>query len=269
MIIAQISDLHLRTDGQLLKGKVDSMAALDASIRHLNNLSPRPDVVLVTGDLVNKAIKQDYDGLRRELDRLDMPYYVIAGNHDDRSLMRATFADHGYLPMEGPYLNYVLEDFPLRLIGLDTMRPGSDGGEFCAERRQWLDDRLSEKPDTPTFIFMHHPPFQTGIDFMDELSFVGARETEAVVARHSQVEHVICGHMHRDITTAWGGTVASVSPSLCFQMVMDFNTGAQPGFVLEPAACPVYLWQEDRGVIAHRSLIGDYGGRHGFVPDPK
>lgn len=121
MIIAQITDLHLRTDGRLLKGKVDSAAALDAAICHLNDMAPRPDLVLVTGDLVNKAHMQDYEGLRRELDRLEMPSYVIPGNHDDRDMIRRHFDDIGYLPDDGEFLHYTIDqpEYPLLLIGLD------------------------------------------------------------------------------------------------------------------------------------------------------
>ncbi|NQU56056.1 MAG: metallophosphoesterase, partial [Rhodospirillales bacterium] len=166
MIIAQISDLHLRTDGRLLKGKIDTVAALNAAIEHLNSLSPRPDLVLATGDLVNKAHEQDYQFMRRQFDRLEMPICVIPGNHDDRHMMRKNFIDQGYFSDDSPFLHYSLEDYPLRLIGLDTKRDGHDGGEMCAERLGWLEDTLSAAPERPTMIFMHHPPFISGIGFM-------------------------------------------------------------------------------------------------------
>ncbi len=270
MIIAQITDLHLRTDGQPLKGRVDSVAALNAAIEHLNLLQPRPDLVLVTGDLVNKAHSQDYQGLRRELDRLDMPSYVIPGNHDERHMIRRYFGDCGYLPEDGDFLHYTIEDehFPLRLIGLDTKRLGHDGGEMCTARLQWLDHTLSAAPERPTLIFMHHPPFVTGIGFMGVKRFDGGREMEAIIARHGQVQRVVCGHAHRDITVRWGGTVASVASSLVFQMSLDLREGAKSSFVLEPPACAIYKWHVDQGLIAHRSVIGEFGPRHPFVVDP-
>ncbi len=268
MIIAQISDLHLRTDGRLLKGKVDTVAALDAAIAHLNALSPRPDLVLATGDLVNKAHVQDYAVMRREFDRLDMPVYVIPGNHDDREMMRAHFVDQGYLPEDGPFLHYALDDYPLRLVGLDTKRDGHDGGEMCERRLQWLDDTLSAAPDRPTLIFMHHPPFVSGIGFMDKRPFVNADALESLVARHGQVCGVVCGHMHRNISVAWGGTMACVAPSLVFQMTLDFTPGSSSSFMLEPPACPMFLWNEGHGLIAHCSQIGDYGQPNPFVVDP-
>ena len=270
MIIAQITDLHLRTDGYPLKGKVDSVAALDAAIAHLNDMTPRPDMVLVTGDLVNKAHKQDYKGLRQKLDQLEMPSYVIPGNHDERHMVRQYFDDCGYLPDDGDFLQYTIDDAhqPLRLIGLDTKRIDHDGGEMCAQRLQWLDDTLSHAPARPTIIFMHHPPFVSGIGFMGVKPFEGAREMEAIVSRHAQVQRIVCGHMHRDITVGWGGTVASVASSLVFQMSLDLRSGIKSSFVLEPPACAVYKWQEGQGLIAHRSVIGDFGPRHPFVIDP-
>lgn len=268
MIIAQISDLHLRTDGRLLKGKVDTIEALESAIQHLNARSPRPDLVLATGDLVNKAHKQDYQVMRREFDRIEMPVYVIPGNHDDRDMMRENFASLGYLPEKGPFLHYTIEDKPLRLIGLDTKRTDHDGGEMCEERLLWLDDKLSVAPDRPTLIFMHHPPFKSGIEFMDKQGFVHADRLETIVRSHSQIVGIVCGHMHRTMSLSWGGTLACVSPSLAFQMNLDLTPGAPSSFMLEPAACPMYLWGEDHGLVAHSSLIGDFGDPNPFVVDP-
>ncbi|MBT4934199.1 MAG: phosphodiesterase [Rhodospirillaceae bacterium] len=268
MIIAQISDLHLRTDGRLLKGKVDTMAALNAAIEHLNKLSPRPDLVLATGDLVNKAHEQDYRVMRREFDRLEMPVYIIPGNHDDRDMMRHHFTDQGYLGQSDKFLLFALEDYPLRLVGLDTKRDDHDGGEMCAERLGWLDQTLSAEPARPTLIFMHHPPFVSGIGFMDKRPFVGADKLEDIVKRHPQITGIVCGHMHRPISVAWGGTIACVAPSLVFQMTMDLTPGATSSFMLEPAACPIVLWNEDHGMIYHCSQIGPYGDPNPFVVDP-
>lgn len=268
MIIAQISDFHLRTDGRLLKGLLDSQAALGNAIEHLLALDPPPDVVLATGDLVQKAHKRDYEGLLEQLDRLPMPLYAIPGNHDDKAMMQNAFAHKGFFPENAPFLHYTVEGFALRLIGLDTIDAGRDNGRMCAQRLDWLEARLSEEPHRPTLIFMHHPPFKTAIAFMDADAFEGAAAMEAIVARHPQVERVICGHMHRPITLRWGGTVASVSPGIIFQMVLDLKKDAPSGFVLEPPAISLYVWEPDTGLIGHTSLIGDFGPRHPFVADP-
>ena len=267
MIIAQISDLHFRTDGVKLKGVVCSVDALQRTIDHINATEPKPDLVLATGDLANKAYFQDYQSLRTMLDQFDMPYFVIPGNHDSREMMRETFADHGYLPEDG-FLHYTLEDYPLRMVGVDTKEDGREGGGLCAERLQWLDDTLSAAPDKPTLVFMHHPPFKTGISYMDKGHFTGTDEMSAIIRKHEQVERVICGHLHRTITKRFGGTVAAVCSSTAFQMCLDMRPGVDSGIVLEPPRLPMLLWNAEVGLVGHTSLLGDFGPMHPFVRDP-
>ena len=267
MIIAQISDLHLRTDGVKLKGIVCSVDALQRTIDHINATQPKPDLVLATGDLANKAYIQDYQGLRAMLDQLDMPYHVIPGNHDDREMMRSTFQDHGYLPEDG-FLHYTLEGFPLRMVGLDTKDQGREGGCLCQERLAWLDDTLSAQPDKPTLVFMHHPPFKTGISYMDKDYFIGADEMDAIIRKHDQVERIICGHLHRTITKRFGGTVASVASSTAFQMSLDLRPDVSSRIVLEPPRLPMLVWDADIGLVGHTSLLGDFGPLHPFVRVP-
>jgi 3',5'-cyclic-AMP phosphodiesterase len=268
VIIAQISDMHLRSDGILLKQKVDTDAALNAAIDHINSWDRAPDIVIATGDLVQKAVRQDYGNFRSKLDRLKAPYYVITGNHDDRALMRDIFADHGYLPQEGTFLQYVIDDYPLRLIALDTLIEGENGGEICGTRRAWLADRLAEAPDKPTFIFMHHPPFLTGVDFLDRHAFKNAEALETLIQQHPQIVWIACGHLHRHIQVRWAGTVASIAPSVAYQLPMALAPDASKGFSLEPSGCPVYVWKPETGLVAHMSLIGDFGPLCPFVRDP-
>lgn len=268
VVIAQLSDMHLRDDGILLKQKVDTDAALNAAIDHINNWTRSPDIVIATGDLVQKAIRQNYGNFRNKLERLKAPYYVITGNHDDRALIRDTFGDQGYLPREGTFLQYVIDEFPLRLIALDTLIEGENGGELCDTRLTWLADQLAEAPDKPTFIFMHHPPFLTGIDFLDRHSFKNAEALETLIKQHPQIVWIACGHLHRHIQVRWAGTVASIAPSVAYQLPMALTPGASKGFSLEPSGCPVYIWKPETGLVAHMSLIGDFGPLYPFVRDP-
>ena len=134
---------------------------------HVNALDPRPDVVLATGDLVEGGKPEEYARLKRLLAPLAMPVYLIPGNHDAREALRAAFADHAYLPASG-FLQYASRTQPVRLIALDTLVPGKPHGALCAERLDWLEARLGES-DRPTILFMHHPPFDCGIDAFDSM----------------------------------------------------------------------------------------------------
>jgi 3',5'-cyclic AMP phosphodiesterase CpdA len=255
MLIAQISDLHIRGDGTLLQGRIDTEAALAACVAHLNRLDPRPDVVLATGDLVDLGRPFDYRSLRDLLDRIEIPVYIIPGNHDDRDNLRSTFADRGYLPANGDFLHYTVERFPLRLIGLDTVIPGEVSGGVCAERLSWLGARLAEQPDRETVLFMHHPPFATGIRLLDAPPFEGASLFEALIARHRQVRQIVCGHVHRAIHTRWAGTSAAIAPSTVYQMNLGWTPGARYQPTTDPAALSLYLWLEGSGLVGYTSLI--------------
>lgn len=268
MLIAQISDLHVLADGAALGGQVDTHAALAAAIDHIGALDPRPDLVLATGDLAQDGLPEDYALLRTAFDGLAMPVYVIPGNHDNRNHLRAAFADCGYLPETGAFLHYTVDTDPLRLIGLDTVIQDEVGGQMCRERLQWLERRLSEQPERPTAIFMHHPPFATGIAFMDRPAFGGAAELEALVGRFPCVQLVTCGHVHRAIQTQWAGTLAAVAPSIVFQMALELAEDAPSAFVVEPPALSLHLWRGKGGPTIVTSLIGDFGPRHRFHMDP-
>src|SRR5438477_2286429 len=102
----------------------------------------RPDVAVVTGDLVDHGEPPEYEHLRALLAPLAMPVFVIPGNHDAREPLRAAFAADGYLPTDG-FLQYAIEDYSVRLIGLDTLIPGQGGGLLCAEQLAWLDHALA------------------------------------------------------------------------------------------------------------------------------
>lgn len=257
MLIAQITDLHVSTPGSVNDRFFRTPEHLARAVAHLNALSPRPDVTLATGDLVERGEPEEYARLRAILDGLAMPLYVIPGNHDARAPLVAAFADRGYLPRDGEFLQYTVEDWPVRLVALDTLVPGASGGRLCAERLAWLDARLGEARTRPTVIFMHHPPFLTGMRAMDAMGLEGKAELAAVIGRHPQVEHVLCGHLHRPITRRFAGTVASTCPATAHQLALDLEPAPHLAVVMEPAACMLHLWLgEDGGLVSHVSVIG-------------
>src|SRR6185295_9432260 len=145
--------------------RIDTAGFLERAVTHVMALDPRPDIVLATGDLVDGGKPEEYAFLRELLAPLAMPVYLIPGNHDARDAMRAAFPDHTYLPPSG-FLQYAIEDRPVRLLALDTLVDGKPYGELCTERLGWLESRLGEQ-DRPTVIFMHHPPFDCGIAAFD------------------------------------------------------------------------------------------------------
>ncbi len=258
MLIAQISDTHVSTPDSRNDRLFRTAEHLAAAVAHLNALHPRPDLVLATGDLVERGGIDEYERLREILTPLAMPLFLIPGNHDDRENLTKVFADHAYLPRNGAFLQYTVEDWPLRLVALDTLVPGKSGGRLCAERLAWLEARLGEAPDRPTLVFMHHPPFATGIAAMDDMGLDGIEGLAAVIRRHPQVERITCGHLHRTIVRRFAGTVACTCPATAHQIALDLVPAQRLATVMEPPACMLHLWLgEAGGLVSHVSLIGD------------
>jgi 3',5'-cyclic-AMP phosphodiesterase len=263
MLLAQISDLHVTAAGHRLFDRLDTGAYLARAIDHLKGLRPRPDLVLVTGDLVDGGAVSEYEHLRARLAALDLPYRLMPGNHDDRGSLRAVFADHRYL-RAGTFMNYVVDEFPLRIIALDTVVAGETGGLLCRERLAWLEARLAEAPAEPTVIAMHHPPFVSGIAEMDAINCANSAALGAIVARNPQIERILCGHIHRPICLRWHGTVVTTAPGTAHQVALDVDPDAPVSWILEPPACHLHHWWPEDGLVTHVSYIGDYGPAHAY-----
>ena len=255
MIIAQISDFHVDVCVQTRAGTVDTRERLQQAVAHMKALRPIPDVVLATGDLVNDGTSEQYAIVAQALAALPMPCYVIPGNHDNRENLRRAFADRAYLGETGEFLHYVVDDYPLRLVALDTLVPGRDEGELCQRRLAWLQARLAEAPQQATLIFMHHPPFATGLPVFDNMFLRGAADMGDIIRQNPQIEAVICGHVHRSIHTRWNGTVACTGPSASFQYPMDMvSLGAMEPLSENPGG-RLYVWDPNMGLIAHTFAI--------------
>lgn len=253
VLIAQITDCHLVEAGELLWGLVDTAGMLAAAVDHINAMSPRPDLVVCTGDLVNEGRAAQYDNAAAVLARLDVPLVMVPGNHDDRTELRAHFAR---LPAGGPddRLDHVVDDLPVRVVALDTTVPGQGGGRITAEQMAWLDGVLRTEPERPTIVFQHHPPFTTGIAWMDTQQLDDRHLLAEVLGRHPQVLLVAAGHLHRSITARVGGTVAMCVPSTGSQLALALD-GTAYGYVDEPPMVTLHRWTPDGGLVTHMSAV--------------
>lgn len=257
MLFAQITDCHVVEQGGCMADRFDSAASLARTVAELNALPVRPDLVVATGDLVNDARPQQYDRFQEIVADLRAPLLPLPGNHDDRTELRRRFA--GLLPPGGPDdpIDHVVDVGPVRLVLLDTQIPGSVGGRLTAGQLDWLDGVLAEAPERPTVVFQHHPPFVTGIDFMDHDGFDGAAAYESVIGRHPQVELVSCGHLHRTIHHRFGGAVAATWPSTCAQL--DLTLGASAvAYTDEPPSFALHVWSPGVGFRSHLRPVGDF-----------
>jgi 3',5'-cyclic AMP phosphodiesterase CpdA len=228
-----------------MRSFVDANEKLGLAVDYLNALEQPPDVVIATGDLTDNGRPAQYEMLDEIVSRLKARLLLIPGNHDEREPFRKQFASgHSYLPGSGPIM-YVIDDYPVRLIAVDTLRIDHHDGELDDERLEWVDRELARRPNDPTVIFLHHPPFTTGIWWMDCIGLSGARRLEAIVRRYPAVRLVLAGHLHRPITTTWGSTVVSTAPSTTHQTACNLHPEHGPVIAGEPPMLQLHWWTGD------------------------
>jgi 3',5'-cyclic-AMP phosphodiesterase len=256
--VAQISDLHVVGPGRQLAGVIDTAGYARAAVEQLNRLDPQPDAVLATGDLVDGGSGAEYLHLRELMATLRAPLWLMPGNHDDRSALREAFPERAELAGDG-VVQFVIEG-PVRVVCLDSTRTGEEGGWLDARQLEWLDVTLAAAPSTPTIVALHHPPFETGIGHMDKIGLdpADASRLGAVVADHSQVERVQCGHLHRSILRLWHGTIAATAPSVAHAVALDLRVDGQAAWNREPPGYLLHWWTPEAGLVTHLLPIGDY-----------
>ncbi len=262
-LIAQISDLHVQLPGKLAYGVVDTNPLVAEAIARLSRLNPQPDVVVASGDLIQDGTVEEYELLKVMLTPLQCPVYLMPGNHDHRDHLRQVFNTHTYLPKESSHVSYVVDGYSIRMIMLDSIIPGKGGGCVDAARLAWLEQQLAAAPDTPTLLFMHHPPFATSIPWMDRKRLQGHGALAALIGQHSQVKRISCGHLHRTIYCPWAGTVASSQPSLVHQSAVDFDPDSASQFVMEPPAYQLHVWTNET-LVSHTMYVGQFEGPYRF-----
>jgi Icc protein len=266
VLIAQISDLHIKPPGALAYGRVDTAAALERCVAALNEFRPKPDFVVISGDLADTPTSEEYEYLKRLLAPLKLPFAGIPGNHDSRDMMRAAFPQAVYAFPSGP-LNQRLEIGGLDLLLLDSSVHGKPHGELEAPTLQWLDATLASSPGRPALLFLHHPPFTAGIWHMDRQNLLNAAELAPVIRRHPRVQRVATGHVHRATLTMFAGVPATICPAPNHAVDLDLAQLREPSFKVEPPAFHLHAWFPGQGfgsVVTHQVQIGDFDGPHPF-----
>lgn len=208
MRIAHISDSHISLEhpGRLndLKSTVDAVNAR------------APDLVIHTGDVSHNAHDDEYQVAGEVMEDLRAPYYVIPGNKDERVPMVQVFTDH--LKTTDGFIQYTLEDFPVRIIMLDTVSADSNKGRICTQRLEYATRELERNDPRPSLVFMHHTPFDV-VEIPDPFQFEERNPVEQLTAafQHCKsLQAVYCGHVHRNIRSTIGRLpVSAISCMAC------------------------------------------------------
>jgi len=252
MLIAQVTDIHLGFEPG--NPAEFNRKRLDQVLNHLMGMTPKPVMLLATGDIVDRGDGDSYRRLKNAFSQVDFPVLPCLGNHD----LRATFAEwFPEIPFVDGFCQYEAEAGDLRLLVLDTLEEGRHGGAFCDVRAKWLNARLDEDRARPTVIVMHHPPVEVGIEWMnthpEELWVETFRDC---VRGRTNIRAIICGHLHRPITCQWEGTTIAICPSTAPQVALDLapidpdKPDNRPMIIADPPAFAIHRWHDGQ-LVTH------------------
>lgn len=262
LTIACITDLHVTTIKDPLNSERNARR-LRAALEAIHRLRPRPVAIIASGDLVDRGEAEEYATLRDLLAAVEIPVFLGAGNHDRRGPMREVLGPAVRLDEDG-FVQYALQVGDLRLVMCDTLDEGRDGGAFCERRAAWLACTLDAAPDTPTVIALHHPPIPSGIRWMDpapDAPWLG--RLAAVLRGRTQVQGLVCGHVHRTFHGAFAGQLVSAMPATSIALTLDLTSidrSAPDGrelLVEEPVGFGLLFW-DGKALTAHACVAGDF-----------
>lgn len=220
MIIAQITDFHVGYQGPNVT--CQNADRLEQVLKAINDLRKKPDLILATGDLVEHGEEWAYEMLKQRLSSLSIPIHFLMGNHDARAPFKKVFPQAEF---NGGFLQYAINDYPVRIIALDSLDQGHHGGAFCQNREAWLKAELDKDRETPTLIALHHPPIKTGIDWLTaQRNDAWVVRLRSLLTQYNNIVHIIAGHIHRNIYTQFAGTTISVSEAVAPQVKLELET---------------------------------------------
>jgi Icc protein len=259
MLIAQVTDIHLGFEPG--NPAEFNRKRLDQVLKQLKEMNPKPDLLLATGDLTEFGDSDSYRRLTNAFKQVDCRVLPMVGNHDVRLSFAEWFPD---VPLADGFVQYVVDADPLRIILIDTLEEGRHGGAFCDVRAAWLNARLDEDTSRPSVIVMHHPPVEVGIIWMNthpEEDWV--TRFRACVAGRRNIVAIICGHLHRAITTQWEGTTIAICPATAPQVALDMSPidpdkpDNRPMIIADPPAFALHWWNGSE-LITHFETAGSH-----------
>jgi len=231
--ILQISDTHIVAKGPLVSNVLDTASTLEKLIIRINQLQDKHndiEGILVSGDISDDGSLASYQRFKSIMASIGLPTYVIPGNHDNRENMREAFQSDKIFTKTGP-LNWHKKIGNINIIGLDTLIEGKGEGYLGHKSLEYLKETLTNLHSQPTILALHHPPFETGIKFMDDIGLKNKDEFKDIISNFNGELRVVCGHIHCMMVASLNNHVVISSPSPSSNFEYDTRPNAPIGFM--------------------------------------
>ncbi|MGI9374458.1 MAG: metallophosphoesterase [Hyphomicrobiales bacterium] len=252
MIIAQISDTHIAHD---VADKDQRIEEFRRTIADINTLDPQPDLIVHTGDITHNGLDGEYADARAVLDEAKSPVFVLAGNKDNRANLKKAFADQEYIDVSTEFVEYEINDYPLKLVIIDTVSENSNKGAFCKARVESFTRLTMNEHDKPIVVFAHHPPFEA-LQCPDPFQFETSESMQHLRTALSGVERlaaVFCGHVHRFDSGEVAGLLGTALPSIATEL----RKGVYPEWMRVRPVYQVHRFNPEVGFITETRIVDD------------
>src|SRR3990167_1126571 len=246
--VVQISDIHLFADKHAALLGVKTEESFQVIIDMLHKQSPRPDFIILSGDLTQDFSEATYRRLAEKLRTLSLPIYCIPGNHDDPKVMARVY------PLDTILADKHIVKNNWHIILLDSHKPGAVEGYLHPSQLDFMQACLKQYPEHHAIIVFHHQPFSVGCTWLDNLGLKNADEFWAILMQYPQVRSVLFGHVHQEHNKKHLGMQCYSAPSTCIQFKKHSDN-----FALEKLP-PGYRWLElfSNGAIQTQVFRADH-----------
>jgi 3',5'-cyclic-AMP phosphodiesterase len=214
--IVQLTDLHVFADPEARLFGIPTRETLREVVAHVEQHAGRVDHLVVTGDHTHDELPQSYAAVREILspwlDRLRQ----VPGNHDDRAVLRASFADR--IPGAGDEpVEFAFSAGDWLCVGIDSQLPGQVKGRIDEAGVARIRARLDEHDPAAAVLFLHHPPVLFGSAWMDPIGLEGRELLQELIREDGRIRLVCCGHVHHESANTVGGASVVTTPSTGLQ----------------------------------------------------
>ena len=214
MKLVHVTDLHLVAPFEELWG-LKPFDRLDACLDDIEAHHGDARFCVISGDLADRGEAEAYRALKGRLERFPLETFLMIGNHDDRAAFIKAFPDrprddNGFVQFEHRTADGLF-------LFLDTLKPGTSAGEYCGLRHAWLRDRLAAAAGAPVYIFMHHPPFDIEVPYLDRIKLEDPDAFTETISG-ADIRHIFFGHVHRPVYVNWNRIPCTALPAVSHQV---------------------------------------------------
>ena len=223
------------------------------TISDINTLEPQPDLIIHSGDVVQNGRLDEYAIASSVLAKARAPTYVMVGNKDDRQNLRTEFSSAEYLVLDSEFITYSIEGFPIKLIVLDTLNPGSNKGDFCKNRIASLNRMIEAETTRPVAVFAHHPPFLVP-EGPEPLHFETSDIMNQFCQTLCQIDRIcgiFCGHVHRSVP----GLVRDIPVSVVSCIATTLRRGDYPPHMKTRPVYHIHRFDDVNGFTTESRIV--------------